>query len=61
MLEFCKVILEKVSFDSTLFEKELRKSFGYLMPEESEELLHWVGTNFGDKYSEIIEQIQNLL
>jgi hypothetical protein len=61
MLDFCKLILEKVSFDSFLFEKELKKSIAYLLPEEGKELLDWVHQNFGDKYSEIINSIQNLL
>jgi hypothetical protein len=61
MLKYCKLILEKVSFDNLLFEKELRKSTTYLLPEESKELLTWAIANFGDKYLEIIEQIQNLL
>jgi len=61
MLEFCKLILEKVSFDHSLFEKELKKSITYLVPEESKELLMWVSTKFGEEYADIIDQIQNFL
>lgn len=41
MLEYSKVILENVSFDSSLFLKELRKAFQRLLPAEAEELLVW--------------------
>jgi hypothetical protein len=61
MLEFCKTILEKVSFDDILFEKELKKSFTYLMPEESKELLEWVTLHFGERYADIISDIQRFL
>ncbi|MFL5731012.1 MAG: hypothetical protein ACJ75J_16105 [Cytophagaceae bacterium] len=61
MLEFCKLILEKVSFDDRLFEKELKKSFTYLMPDESKQLLEWVSLHFGEKYSDIISDIQRFL
>lgn len=42
MLEYVKVILEKVSFDLNLFEKELKKSISqYLLPNEVEKLREW--------------------
>jgi hypothetical protein len=37
MLEYCKVILESVSFDHTLFLKELRKASTRLHKPEAEE------------------------
>lgn len=41
MLEYSKVILENVSFDATLFIKELRKAFLRLVEPEAEELMKW--------------------
>lgn len=38
MFEYTKVILGKVSFDSTLFCKELQKALQRLLPYEKEEL-----------------------
>ncbi|NJL11667.1 MAG: hypothetical protein HC913_00680 [Microscillaceae bacterium] len=47
MLEYVKVILQKVSFDLKLFEKELRKSISrYLQPTEVESLKKWCYDNF---------------
>ena len=42
MLGYCKLILEKMSFNKKLFLKEYRKSFSYLNPEEQSELKKWV-------------------
>ncbi len=42
MLEYCKVILRKISFDRRLFRKEYRKACGYLAPEEQRELKKWI-------------------
>lgn len=42
MLEYCKVILVKISFDKRLFRKEYRKTFSYLEPDEHNELKKWV-------------------
>ncbi len=47
MLEYVKVILQKVSFDVALFEKELRKSIiYYLKPTEVESLRKWCYEQF---------------
>lgn len=59
MLEYSKLILKKVSFDSFLFEKELKKSLNYLMPHEIEDLLTWAKVQHGE-YSDILEAVQQL-
>ena len=47
MLEYVKLILQKVSFDPRLFEKELRKSIAnYLAPDEVQSLKKWCYENF---------------
>jgi DNA replication protein DnaD len=42
MFEYTKTILEKVSFDSTLFCRELQKAVGRLLPFEIQELEIWI-------------------
>ncbi len=47
MLKYSKTILDRVSFDPFLFEKELKKSLNFLENEtEKEELLKWCSQNF---------------
>ena len=42
MLGYCKLILQKMSFNKKLFLKEYRKSLSYLNSEEQNELKRWV-------------------
>ncbi len=42
MYDFSKSILEKVSFDSILFYKELEKALKVLLPYEIEKLTDWL-------------------
>ncbi|KQC34038.1 hypothetical protein AAU57_12375 [Nonlabens sp. YIK11] len=42
MFEYTLIILEKVSFDSTLFCKELHKALDRLLPFEIQELNIWL-------------------
>lgn len=44
MFTYTKSVLEKVSFDPTLFCKELEKALKVLLPYEVEQLLDWVLT-----------------
>lgn len=41
MLEYCKTILSKVSFDPLLLQKELTKSLKWLNETEQQELIDW--------------------
>ncbi|GAB3537215.1 hypothetical protein GCM10027443_29710 [Pontibacter brevis] len=50
MLEYEKTILLKVSFDKTLFEKELRKAFRFLGKEELRQLKQWCYEKFSGMY-----------
>lgn len=45
MLEYCKMILGKFTFDKALFRKEYRKSLQYLSVEDQRELKQWVRTS----------------
>jgi hypothetical protein len=45
MLDYCKLILMKMSFDRSLFRKEYRKTFAYLNEAEQQELKNWLRQN----------------
>mgnify|MGYP000657260585 CR=1 FL=1 len=55
MLELCKEILMKVSFDKVLFQKELAKSLGWIKSEEVEGFKEWCLKTFGKKYPQILQ------
>jgi hypothetical protein len=55
MLEYAKVILQKVSFDKKLFEKELRKAIASLLKEEIQMLKSWCYEKFGQVYGIILK------
>lgn len=59
MLEYCKKILYKVSFDPVLFEKEFEKALRFVHDHERHELLHWCQIHFGRRYCEIISPYIN--
>lgn len=61
MLEYCKKILKKVSFDSVLFEKELRKSLSFVTKEERLKLLHWCKESITGSNKELINQYMLIL
>jgi hypothetical protein len=54
MLEFCKEVLTKVSFDRFLFAKELNKAIKWLNGEELKVFRNWCVDRFGNLYSDII-------
>ncbi len=56
MLEFKKKILTKVSFDGSLFEKELAKALKWLVPREIMELKAWCYVHFSDRYKEVLDR-----
>ena len=49
MLEYTKMILEKVSFEPRIFKKELRKAMNYVTKEEYGLLKIWVKKKFGKR------------
>ena len=55
MLEFSKKILSKVSFDKTLFKKELSKSTRWLSKQEVITLKIWALTTFSQYKNTILE------
>jgi len=56
MLEYFKKILSKVSFDSKLFEKELKKALKALLASEIEELRSWCYAQFIGLYPDILQR-----
>jgi hypothetical protein len=57
ILEYFKIILEKVSFDAKLFEKELRKAISQLIKSELIILKKWCYQQFGKKYKNILKNV----
>jgi ACT domain-containing protein len=58
MYELCKEILQKVSFDKSLFRKELIKSRKWLKEEELVKLQAWCLSTF-IVYKEMINEVFN--
>jgi hypothetical protein len=56
MLEYQKMILEKVAFNKVLFEKELRKSIAILSNNEVQELRSWTMTKYLKTHSDILRR-----
>lgn len=56
MLDFCKSILTKVSFDRVLFQKELKKSIKWLNKEDLHQLRSWCMQRFGAIYGDVIHE-----
>jgi hypothetical protein len=54
MLDFCKTVLTRVSFDRRLFAKELKKSFKWLSKEDAETLRQWAMAQYSHKYAQLI-------
>ena len=54
MLEFCKSVLSKVSFDRALFAKELKKSVRWLKKSEIQNLKDWCLNRYGEVYADVI-------
>jgi len=57
MFEFSKTILEKVSFDRSLFCKELKKAIKLIQPNEKTLLKVWCLATFGNEYQKEILEI----
>lgn len=54
MLEFCKTVLKRVSFDRRLFARELKKAFRWLSKEDAESLRQWAMRQYQHKYGQVI-------
>lgn len=56
MLEYSKIILDKVSFNSILFEKELGKALELLTKSEKENFLMWCKSKFDHNQNKILQK-----
>jgi len=56
MLEYVKTILSKVSFDQSLFDKELAKAIAQLIPSELYDLKQWCYNQFGSVYPAVLNK-----
>ena len=56
MLEYVKLILLKVSFSKSLFEKELRKAIRTLIPTELLQLRGWCYEQFASRYLALLDR-----
>jgi hypothetical protein len=57
MLDLSKQILTKVSFDKSLFRKELTKAYNLLVWEEKVMLKFWCLSAYGYQYRDIIIEV----
>lgn len=57
MLEQTKIVLSNVSFDLSLFRKELLKAIKWLKPSEIDALKIWCSENFSGIYNDICDEI----
>ena len=57
MLEFSKHILKSVSFDKSLFRKELTKMLNWAKPDEALLLKAWCLGTFGHLYGDVIREV----
>lgn len=56
MYEMSQLILQRVSFDKTLFRKELMKAMKWLKPKERTLLYVWCLANFG-MYRDVVLEV----
>ena len=57
MLDYVKMILLKVSFSKSLFEKELRKALKVLVPAEIPDFHSWCYKQFSRIYRKVLKRV----
>lgn len=57
MLDYMKMILTKVSFNKTLFEKELRKALNVVTAIELPDFRTWCYQNFARIYRRVLKRV----
>jgi hypothetical protein len=57
MLEYVKMILQKVSFSKILFEKELRKALRHIQPTDLPEFKTWCYEQFARIYWAVMNRV----
>lgn len=56
MIEYVKTILQKVSFSTYLFERELRKGLKLILPDELEDFRDWCYAKFGNVHQSTLNR-----
>ena len=56
MLDLCKEVLQKVSFDRYLFKKELFKAIKWVAKDELLILKAWCFATFGHQYDDVLAE-----
>lgn len=56
-VEYVKMVLSKVSFDVSLFEKELFKALSDLLPAEVAELKNWCYSHFSQDLVPVLNKV----
>lgn len=59
MLEYTETILQNVSFDVRLFQKEIEKALLVLNPREISLLGIWLKVNYSEQYPEVVSEYFN--
>ncbi len=57
MLEYYKLIIDKVSFSAHLFEKELKKAIRAILPDDMPKLMDWAYQKYGSVYRRILDAL----
>jgi len=60
MLRFQKGILQKVSFNQDLFERELQKAERWLLVEDLKKLVDWVLDQFTHVFTDLEEKVKRM-
>jgi hypothetical protein len=56
MLEYNKLILQKVSFNEEIFEKELSKAISGLMPHQRFDFIAWCSLKFSNLHYRVLRK-----
>lgn len=56
MLEYAKTIMQKVSFNKALMQKELKKALMWLNEQERADLAQWIRANFGNVFEDLFRK-----
>ncbi len=57
MLDYAKIILQKVSFNKVLFEKELRKALKTMLPTDFAAFRVWCYEQFSRLYRRVLNRV----
>lgn len=60
MLKYCKILIEKVSFDNRLLNKEYQKCIGYLNEDDKRKFMLWISCqDFSNRINGALMKVKN--